>query len=82
MSRRPSVPARGALGVIAMYQRARQGSMSPCRFTPSCSEYATEAIEIHGFFKGGALATWRIVRCNPVGGSGVDFVPLKSGGSK
>ncbi len=81
-SHRPSPPARAALRAIAAYQGARHGALSPCRFTPSCSEYAAEAIEVHGLLKGGALATWRIVRCNPVGGSGVDLVPLKTGGSQ
>lgn len=81
LDRQPSFLARGALRAIGAYQGARRGSLSPCRFTPSCSEYAAEAIEIHGFFKGGSLATWRILRCNPIGGSGVDFVPLKTGGN-
>ncbi len=46
-----------------------------CRFTPSCSHYAIEAIRKHGPFKGLALAVWRILRCNPWGGSGYDPVP-------
>ena len=46
-----------------------------CRFTPSCSYYAVEAIRKHGPFKGLALAVWRILRCNPWGGSGYDPVP-------
>lgn len=46
-----------------------------CRFTPSCSQYAIEAIRKHGPFKGLALAVWRILRCNPWGGSGYDPVP-------
>ncbi len=46
-----------------------------CRFTPTCSTYAYEAIEKYGIFKGGALAAWRILRCNPWGGSGYDPVP-------
>lgn len=46
-----------------------------CRFTPSCSHYAIEAIRKHGPFKGVALAVWRILRCNPWGGSGYDPVP-------
>lgn len=46
-----------------------------CRFTPSCSHYAVEAIRKHGPFKGLALAVWRILRCNPWGGSGYDPVP-------
>ena len=46
-----------------------------CRFTPTCSEYAREAIMKHGPFKGLWLAVWRILRCNPWGGSGYDPVP-------
>lgn len=46
-----------------------------CRFTPTCSQYAIEALRKHGPFKGLALAIWRILRCNPWGGSGYDPVP-------
>ncbi len=46
-----------------------------CRFYPTCSEYAGEAIKKHGIFKGGILAIYRLVRCNPWGGSGLDPVP-------
>ena len=46
-----------------------------CRFTPTCSEYARQAIMKHGPIKGLALAIWRMLRCNPWGGSGYDPVP-------
>lgn len=46
-----------------------------CRFQPTCSAYALEALEKHGALKGGGLALWRILRCNPWGGSGYDPVP-------
>ena len=46
-----------------------------CRFTPTCSEYAKQAIRKHGPIKGLYLAIWRILRCNPWGGSGYDPVP-------
>lgn len=46
-----------------------------CRFTPTCSEYALEALKKHGLLKGGWLAARRIVRCHPWGGSGYDPVP-------
>lgn len=46
-----------------------------CRFTPTCSEYARQALVKYGPIKGLALAIWRILRCNPWGGSGYDPVP-------
>ncbi len=49
-----------------------------CRFTPTCSAYAIEAIELHGALKGSALAAWRILRCNPFCRGGYDPVPEPS----
>ena len=46
-----------------------------CRFQPTCSEYATEALQQYGGFKGGWLMLKRIIRCHPWGGSGYDPVP-------
>ena len=61
---------------IRFYQLAISPYTPPsCRFTPSCSEYARQAIIKHGPFKGLALAVWRVLRCNPWGGSGYDPVP-------
>ena len=48
-----------------------------CRFLPTCSQYAIEAIMMHGVLKGGLLAMWRILRCNPFGKYGYDPVPEK-----
>ncbi|MBE6219777.1 MAG: membrane protein insertion efficiency factor YidD [Alistipes sp.] len=48
---------------------------STCRFTPTCSQYAIEAFRKHGPIKGLILTVWRILRCNPWGGSGYDPVP-------
>jgi putative membrane protein insertion efficiency factor len=67
--------ARAELAAIRLYQRARSGRPSPCRYFPSCSTYASEAIERHGAARGSALAARRISRCHPWGGSGVDPVP-------
>lgn len=50
-------------------------SHGSCRYTPTCSQYAIEAIEIHGIFKGSMLAIWRIMRCNPFCKGGWDPVP-------
>ena len=46
-----------------------------CRFQPTCSAYALEALERHGGIKGGFLTARRIMRCHPLGGSGIDNVP-------
>jgi putative membrane protein insertion efficiency factor len=48
-----------------------------CRFTPSCSVYAAEALQAHGALRGSALAFKRICRCHPLGGQGYDPVPPK-----
>jgi putative membrane protein insertion efficiency factor len=50
--------------------------MSPCRFYPSCSNYAKEAYTEHGFARATALTARRLVRCRPFGPHGVDLVPL------
>ena len=65
------------LGGIRFYQR----NISPlkkygcCKYYPTCSHYAVEAIEKYGALKGGALAAWRILRCNPFSKGGIDPVP-------
>lgn len=46
-----------------------------CKFTPTCSEYAIEALKKHGVIKGSLLAIWRILRCNPFSKGGYDPVP-------
>ena len=64
------------LGLIRFYQVAISPHTPPsCRFTPTCSQYAIEAIRKHGPFKGLYLAIRRILRCHPWGGSGYDPVP-------
>ena len=64
------------LAPIIFYQRCISPFTPPsCRFTPTCSQYAKEAIIKHGPIKGLRLAIWRILRCNPWGGNGYDPVP-------
>ena len=46
-----------------------------CPYIPSCSQYGLEAVEKYGALKGGAMAAWRILRCNPFSGGGYDPVP-------
>lgn len=47
-----------------------------CSFYPSCSAYGLEAVTVHGLLRGSALTTWRILRCNPWTGGGIDHVPV------
>ncbi|MBK0416129.1 membrane protein insertion efficiency factor YidD [Chromobacterium haemolyticum] len=62
--------------LIRFYQLAISPWLAPrCRFQPTCSSYAIEAVKKHGAFKGGWLAARRIGRCHPWGGSGYDPVP-------
>ena len=62
-------------GVIHFYQNYIRIWFPPvCRFHPTCSEYALEALKKHGFFKGSAKAFWRILRCSPFFSGGWDPV--------
>jgi len=68
--------SRIALGLIKLYQNTLSRVMpSVCRFRPTCSQYAFEAIKRYGFGRGVALATRRLVRCNPFTEGGYDPVP-------
>ncbi len=60
-----SVVVRILQAPIRAYQAARAGRPSPCRYTPSCSTYALEALETHGALRGGWLAIRRLGRCHP-----------------
>ena len=62
---------------IRFYQRLMAGRPSPCRFTPTCSSYALEALSEHGAARGSWLAVRRISRCHPWGGMGYDPVPTR-----
>jgi putative membrane protein insertion efficiency factor len=69
------VVARLLLGSIRFYQLARTGRVSPCRFTPTCSHYAVDAVSRYGVRRGVALTARRLGRCRPGGPSGFDPVP-------
>ena len=73
--RPPGLVARGLRRLIGWYQVGHQDRPSPCRFVPSCSTYALEAVEAHGALKGSFLAVRRLLRCHPWGGHGFDPVP-------
>lgn len=67
---------RAILAALRFYKaRISPGLPPACRYTPSCSEYAMEAIESHGVIAGGFLATKRLISCNPLSRGGYDPVP-------
>jgi len=74
-----SLPARALLRTVNLYQRLTAHRSSPCRYVPSCSEYAREAIDVHGAAGGTWLAARRLARCHPLGGFGFDPVPADRG---
>lgn len=67
--------ARALDALVRLYQLLAAGRPSPCRYVPSCSTYAREALAAHGAARGSWLALRRIVRCAPWGGHGYDPVP-------
>ena len=71
-----SPAARLLRWLVRSYQALRAGRPSPCRFQPTCSSYAVEALEGHGAIRGSWLAVRRIARCHPFGSRGWDPVPL------
>jgi uncharacterized protein len=72
---RRSAPSRLLLQSVNLYQRLTSHRPSPCRYIPSCSEYAREALETHGAGRGTYLTVRRLARCHPLGGFGFDPVP-------
>ena len=72
----PSPAAWLGIGAVRVYQwTLRPVIGANCRFSPSCSEYAVEALRTHGALRGAGLAGWRILRCNPWNEGGYDPVP-------
>jgi putative membrane protein insertion efficiency factor len=73
-------PRRGVVttalrGACRLWQVARADRPSPCRFHPTCSAYAIEALDAHGARRGASLAVRRLARCHPWGAFGFDPVP-------
>ncbi|MCC7361148.1 MAG: membrane protein insertion efficiency factor YidD [Anaerolineales bacterium] len=71
------LPRTALLGLIRLYQvtLSRAMPVNTCRFYPSCSRYGFEAVRRYGVLKGGLMAAWRVLRCNPFNPGGYDPVP-------
>ncbi|MGA2200756.1 MAG: membrane protein insertion efficiency factor YidD [Terriglobales bacterium] len=64
-----------ALGLLRLYKRWISPAFPPsCRYVPTCSEYAMEAVERYGALRGGMMAAWRVLRCHPLAKGGYDPV--------
>jgi len=71
-----------ALWVLRVYKRWISPAFPPsCRYVPTCSEYAMEAIERYGILHGGLMAAWRLLRCHPLASGGLDPVMKGSAGN-
>lgn len=67
---------RPFVALLRGYQRWISPALPPrCRFHPTCSSYAVEALQVHGLLRGAALAVWRLLRCAPWHPGGIDPVP-------
>lgn len=77
------LPARGVLiAMIRVYRATLSGLLGgQCRFYPSCSVYAEDAIRARGALVGAVLSSWRILRCNPFGKGGVEPAPVRHAGA-
>ena len=70
-------PKKFVLALLAVYRRLVSPWVGPaCRYLPTCSQYASEAVERYGIARGGWMALRRLLRCRPFGGSGYDPVPV------
>ena len=71
-----------ALGLLRGYKRWISPAFPPsCRYVPTCSEYAMEAVERYGMWRGGAMAVWRLMRCHPLAKGGLDAVVKDAAGT-
>ncbi|MFM8268128.1 MAG: membrane protein insertion efficiency factor YidD [Ilumatobacteraceae bacterium] len=77
MSLAPAGGSPWTVRAVRWYQRQLAGRPSPCRFTPTCSEYAVDAFTEFGTLRGGLLTLRRLFRCRPFGPSGWDPVPAR-----
>ncbi len=76
-------PANWLIGLVSVYKCAISPWLPPaCRFEPSCSMYAMEALRVHGLWRGSWLAVRRLLRCNPFCDGGFDPVPPKNNGNR
>jgi hypothetical protein len=74
---------KGALALIRAYKRWLSPLLPPaCRYVPTCSEYAAEAIELYGLRRGGWMGLQRLLRCHPFARGGLDVVPTPRGDSR
>jgi len=68
----------GLVGLVRLYQATVSPLLGPrCRYAPSCSAYAIQALRVHGLVRGTLLAAWRVLRCHPFAKGGYDPVPSK-----
>jgi putative membrane protein insertion efficiency factor len=68
-----------AVGVLRVYQRAISPALPRrCKYHPTCSEYAVQAIRGYGLVRGSVLAAWRLLRCNPLSHGGYDPVSAQT----
>jgi len=71
-----------ALALLRLYKRWISPAFPPsCRYVPTCSEYAMEAVERYGALRGGMMAAWRVLRCHPFAKGGLDLV-VKDGADR
>lgn len=72
-----TLPRLPLLALIRLYQKTVSPALPPntCRFYPTCSHYGYQAVYKYGVIKGGAMAAWRVLRCNPFNPGGYDPVP-------
>lgn len=74
-----NLPKLAVLQLLRGYKRAISPLLPPsCRYVPTCSDYAMEAVERYGVFRGGAMAGWRLLRCHPFVRGGYDPVVRKA----